>query len=130
MAGAQSRNQVHQRNLGGVARALKHAFTEEGSPKRNTIQTANQIVAVINLDGMAMAEVKQATIDFADARVNPGAGAPVCWLSAAIDDGVEIAVHVHAEGCGAYRAGKPRRHMEPGERNDAAQFRLDPIERR
>ena len=91
-AGAQARDQMHQRDLGGVARAVEHAFAEEGAAERDAVKPAHQRVAVIDLDGMAMTVLEQTAIDLADAVVDPGAGAVGFSLGAAVDHRVEIAV--------------------------------------
>jgi len=76
-----------------------------------------------------MADAVQSAIEIADARVDPGVRAPGLWLGAAVDHRVEIAITDHREALGAHRAGEPRRDVEGVERDDAALFRLDPIDR-
>ena len=58
-------------------------------------------------------------------RLRPGTG-----CGAAVDDGIEIAVDHDGEAVGAHGARQAVRHVEAIERNDAAPFRFDPIERR
>ena len=55
-AGLQARHQMHQRNLGSIAGAVEHALAEKGAAERDAIKPADQIVAVIDLDGVAVAE--------------------------------------------------------------------------
>ena len=54
-AGFEPRDQMHQRDLGSVARAVEHAFAEEGAAERDAVEPADQIVAVIDFDAVAMA---------------------------------------------------------------------------
>ncbi|MGY4288586.1 hypothetical protein ACVWXO_007806 [Bradyrhizobium sp. LM2.7] len=49
------RDQMHQRHLGGIARGVKHAFAEEGTPEAHTIEAADEIVALPGLDAVTMA---------------------------------------------------------------------------
>src|SRR5450631_3061165 len=107
---------MHQRNLGSVARAVEHAFAKERTAERDPVQAAHQIVAVIDLDAMAMTVLEQAAIDLADALVDPGAGAVKLGLGAAIDHRVEIAIHPDRERGGADRARKPGGYVELLER--------------
>ena len=51
---------MHQRDLGGVARAVEHALAEEGAAERDAVEPADQLVAVIDLDGVAMAALDTA----------------------------------------------------------------------
>src|SRR5665213_3787624 len=118
---------MHQRDLGGVARAVKHALAEEGTAERDAVKPAHQRVAVVHLDGMAMTALEQATIDLADAFVDPGAVAVGLGLGAAVDHRVEIAVDPDRERRAAYGAREPRRQMKALEQDDAAQVRLDPV---
>ncbi len=41
-AGNEPRDQMHQRDLRGVARAVEHAFAEEHAAERNAVETADQ----------------------------------------------------------------------------------------
>src|SRR5262249_21252389 len=85
---------------------------------------------VIDLDGVAMADVVELAIKRADAPIDPGARTAGPRLGAAVDDGLEIAVANDGETLRPNGAGKSRRNVKAIERNDAAQLRLDPIERR
>src|SRR3974377_369598 len=49
-AGAQPRDQMHQRDFRGVAGAVKHALPEEGAAKRYAVESADERRAVIALD--------------------------------------------------------------------------------
>ncbi len=88
----QPRDEMHQRDLRGIARAMEHALAEERAPEAHAVKPADQRVAVIDLDGVAMADVEQPAIELADRRVDPGARALRAGLRAAVDHGGEIAV--------------------------------------
>src|SRR5947207_12206193 len=117
---------MHQRDLRGMARAVKHALTEEGAAEAHAIKPADQHVAVIALDGVTVSDLKQPLIEPADRRVDPGARALRARFGAAVDDGGEVAVAGDRQVGRAYRPRKPRRHMEGIERNDPALGRIDP----
>ena len=61
-AGAQPRHQMHQGDLGGVAGAMEHALAEEGAAEAHAVKPADQLAAVIDLDGVAMADVVKLAI--------------------------------------------------------------------
>src|SRR6185437_13013780 len=121
---------MHKRDLGGVAGTVEHAFAEKGTTERDAVQSADELIAVVDFDGMTMAALEQAAVDFSDASVDPGAGAVGSGRRAAIDHGVKIAVHPYREAGGAHGTRQPRRQMKALERNDTAHVWLDPVQRR
>src|SRR4051794_37061914 len=88
-AGFQPRDEMHQRDLGGVARVVKHALAEKGAAERDAIEAADELRAVIDLDGVAMAALEQSAVDAPDTHVDPGAAAVGLRLRAALDDRLE-----------------------------------------
>ena len=52
-AGDQPRHQMHQRDLRGVAGAVKHALAEEGAAEADAVESADQIVVLPDLDAVA-----------------------------------------------------------------------------
>ena len=62
-AGLQPRDEMHERDLGGVARAVEHALAEEGAAEADAVEPADQRVAVVDLDRVAMADVEQVAIE-------------------------------------------------------------------
>src|SRR5581483_2718471 len=105
--GPQPPHKMHQRDLGAVALDVKHAFAEEGAAEADAIEPADQAHAVIDLDGVAMADAKEIAIERADAGVDPGAGALWARRRAALDHGVEVAIGDDRERRVAHRAGEP-----------------------
>src|SRR2546423_15603035 len=115
---------MHQRDLGRIARAVEHALAEERAAEAHAIKPADERIAVIDLDGVAMAQFEQAAIEPADRAVDPSARALRAGLGAALDDGIEIAVARDGEARAAHGSREPHRHMERVEPHDAALFRL------
>src|SRR6478752_3125173 len=103
---------MHERDLRGVARAMKHALTEKRAAQRHAIQTSDQFVAIIDFDRVAMAALEQGAIDASNARIDPGAGTVLFRLGASFDHGVEIAIDVDRPVRRAYRSRKPRGNMK------------------
>src|SRR6185437_11761445 len=68
----QPRHQMHQRDLGGIADAVKHALAEKGATEIDAIEAAGEIAVLPDLDAVAMAELMQPGIELADALVDPG----------------------------------------------------------
>src|SRR5215470_9247540 len=48
-------HQMNQRDLRGIAGAVEHALAEEGAPEAHTIEAADQIIVLPDLDAVAMA---------------------------------------------------------------------------
>src|ERR1700726_4339510 len=111
-ASLESRHQVHERNLGGVAGAVKHALAEEGAAETDAVEAADQRVAVVDLDGMTVAALVELAIQVMNAGVDPGAAASLPRLRAAVDDGVEIPIDDDGETVGAHGARQAVRHVE------------------
>src|ERR1041384_1847951 len=91
-AGLESRAEMHQRALRGVARAVKHALAEERATQVDAVKTTDERRAVIDLDRVAVADLEQAAIERADLGVDPGAGAARPRRRAAVDDRIEVAI--------------------------------------
>src|SRR6266849_2016065 len=111
---------MDKRNLGSVARAMEHALAEECAAKRHPIKTADQRLAVIHLQTMAMTALVELAIKLLDTGVDPGARTARPGLCAALEHGVEIAIDGDGETVGAHGAGQPRGHVKAVERDDAA----------
>ena len=47
-------DEVHQSDLGCVPRTVKHAFPEIRTAKRHTVEAADKVVAIPDLDAVAM----------------------------------------------------------------------------
>ena len=88
----QPRDQMHQRDLRGVARGVKHALAEEGASQADAVEPADEVVALPGLDAVAMAELVQPAIEVADALVDPGVLAARLRRGAAGDRGLERGV--------------------------------------
>src|SRR5258708_6380123 len=65
-AGDQPRHQMHQRYLGSVAGAMKHALAEEGAAEADPIKPADKVVILPDLDAVGVPEVVQPDIEIAD----------------------------------------------------------------
>ena len=50
----QPRHQMHQRHLGGVAGAMKHALAEKRAAEADAVQAADQVVILPDLDAVAV----------------------------------------------------------------------------
>src|SRR6516162_11280745 len=72
-AGLESCDEMHQRDFRRIAGTVKHALAEEGAAEAHAVKPAHQLLSVINLDGMAMANVIELAVERADTRVDPGA---------------------------------------------------------
>ena len=125
-AGDQSRHQMHQRHFRGVAHDMKHAFAEEGAAEADAVEAADQIVVLPDLDAVAMTELMQPAIEFADALVDPGVVAAGLRRGAACDHRLEGGVDGDGKRIGAHGARQPRGDAKTLQRDHAAHFRFDP----
>src|SRR6516162_6792811 len=124
--GLESRNQMDKGNLRGVARPMKHALAKECPAQRHSVKPADERIALVNLNAMAMPTLIELAIKQPDSRVDPGARATLRRLRAPIEDGVEVAVDGDRETVRAHSAGKPGRHMKAITRDHAAPLWFDP----
>ena len=129
-AGLETRDEVHERDLGSVARAVEHALAEERATERDAVKTADEGFAVVDFEAVAMTPVVQLAIEHADARVDPRARAAGAGLGAALKHRVEVAVDGDGEAVRAHGAGEAGRQVKAIERDNAALLGLEPIERR
>ena len=121
-AGPEAREQMHERDLRGVAGAMKHALAEEGAAQAHPVETADQRLALIGLDRMGMAGGEQFAIEPHDLVVDPG----LLTLGAGAHDRFERAVGDHPKSIRPHRLGEAARDDEPVERENSALLRLDP----
>src|SRR6202045_1148118 len=91
MTGLQPRHQMHQRNLGSVAGAVKHALAEKRASETDAVKAADQVLAVIDLNRMTVAALVEFAVQVVNAGVDPGSAASRHRLRAAVDNGGEIA---------------------------------------
>src|ERR1700761_8443892 len=106
---------------------MKHALAKERPAEADAIKAADQRLAIINLDAMAVAALVELAIEIADTDVDPGPAAARHRFGTAIDDCVEIAIGDHLEPVRANGAGKTIRNVKTIERNNAAPFGFYPI---
>src|SRR5262245_23853133 len=62
-AGLEARHQMHQRDLRSVARAVEHAFAEEGAAERDAVEAADQSLAVIDFEAVAVPPLVELAIE-------------------------------------------------------------------
>src|SRR5690606_23750671 len=123
------RDEMNQRDLGGVAFPVEHALAEERTAEPDTVEPADKLAVTPGFDGMAMPDLVQPAVELADPPVDPGSRTPGRGLGAAVDHGPEVAVDEHLEPVGADGAGEPLRQMEPVERYQAPHVGLEPVQR-
>ena len=58
-AGSKPREQMHERDLGGVARAVKHALAEERAAQAHAVEAADQRAVLVDLDRMRVARRRE-----------------------------------------------------------------------
>src|ERR1700761_6869922 len=97
---------MHQRDLRSVAGDVKHALTEKSAAETDAIETADQIIAVINFNGVAIAALVELAVQTPNARIDPGPAPSRHRPRAAVDDRIEIAVGDHGEAIGPHSAGE------------------------
>ena len=83
---------MHQRDFGCVAGAVEHALAEKSAPQADAVEAADQFIAVVDLDRVAVAAFVELAVEVADASIDPGAGAAGHRLRAAVEHSIEIAI--------------------------------------
>lgn len=129
-AGAEPRDEVRQRDLRRVTRAADHRFAEKGAPERHPVEPARKLAVQPAFDAMRVAELEQPVVARPDDGVDPRRRPVVGGRGAQRD-------HVGKGGIG--RDAKAVRHddffqavrqVKVVERQDRAQSRFDPMDRR
>src|SRR5919201_2254874 len=103
---------MHQRNLGSVAGAVKHALAEERACETHAIEAAHEHVLIVDFDRMAISVVEQCAVEPSDPVVDPGAATARLGLGTAVDHCIEIGVAYDAKAIAADRARQTRGDME------------------
>jgi len=67
----QSRHQIDQSDLAGVARARKHALAEKRATEMDAVQSAGEHAVLPYLHRVAMTEREQLAVQASDAPVDP-----------------------------------------------------------
>src|SRR6185437_10637482 len=93
----QPRHQMHQRNLGCVAGAMKHALAKKGAAETDAIKAADEVAVQPDLDRVAVAERVQPAIEIADALVDPGVLPAFLRCGTTRYDGLESGIDRDAE---------------------------------
>src|SRR6202008_931278 len=118
-AGAQARDKVHERDLGGIAPAVEHALAEEGAAQRDPVEPAGERLAVIDFEAVAVTALVELAIERADARIDPGARPAGLGFGATREHAVEVAVDRDGVAIAAHGAREPAGDMKAIERDDA-----------
>ena len=71
-AGLEPGDQMDKRHLGGIANAVEHALAEECAAKCHSVKSADQLVALIYFQTMAVAALVKLPIEQANAGIDPG----------------------------------------------------------
>src|SRR5262249_26029460 len=121
-------HQMHQRNLAGVALAAEHALAEEGATECDAVEAAHQFALASALDTVAIAEREELVGQAPDRPVDPGFAAPEIRRGAGLHDAIEIRAAAHVETALAHGASEAPRQMKILQWQDAASFRIDPID--
>src|SRR5262249_748888 len=97
---------------------------------RHSVKPADERIALVNLNAMAMPTLIELAIKQPDPGVDPGARATRRRLRAPVENAVEVAVDGDRETIRSHRAGERGRDMKAIKRDHAAPLRLDPEQRR
>lgn len=129
-AGDQPRDEVRERNLRRVAHAADHRFAEKGTPERHAVEAADERVAVPAFDAVRVAEAKEPFVARLDHGVDPRRRAIARGRGAQRHDVGEGGVGGDAKALADNDLPQAARQVESVQRQDRAQPRLDPVDRR
>ncbi len=129
-AGDQSRHEVSERDFRCVARAADHRFAEKGAAERYAIESTDQRAVQPAFDAVRVAEPEQALVTRADHRVDPGRRPVSGGFGTECHHVREHRVGGDAETIGDDHFPEAARKMKTVERQDRAQPRFDPMNRR
>jgi len=129
-AGDQPRDEMRERDLRGVARAADHRFAEKGAAERDAVKPARQLAVLPAFDAVRMAELEQSVVARADDGVDPRRRPVGGGRGAERDHVGEGGVGGDAKAVRHDDFFQTARQVEVIERQDRAQPRLDPMDRR
>ena len=124
----QPRDQVHQRHLRGVPHPAEHAFAEKRPTDRHPVEAADQVPAHPAFHRMGVAHAMQRGEQAFDVGIDPGLPPPRAGPGrrAGGDGGGEIGIDRHQERVGQRGAQQSPRQVEGVERQNSAQFGVEP----
>ena len=64
---------MHERNFRGITGTVEHALAEKRASETDAVEPADQFVAVIDLDGVAVTPLVKLSVEIANAGIDPGA---------------------------------------------------------
>ncbi len=129
-AGDQPRDEMRERDLRGVAHAADHRFAEKGAAQCDAVESADQLALLPAFDAVGMAEAEEPLVARFDHRVDPRRRAVGGGLGAERHHVCEGAIGGDVEMLADDRPFQPARQAEAVQRQDRAQPRLDPMDRR
>ncbi len=129
-ARAQPCDEVRERDFRGVARAADHRFAEKGAAERHAVEAPDQLVPLPAFDAVRVADAEQAFVTRLDQRVYPRRRPVGRGLGAERDHARKFGVGGNAEAFADDGLLQAARQAEAVERQDRAQPRLDPMDRR
>ena len=119
-----------ERDLRRVADAADHRFAKKGAAQGHAIEPSDELALLPAFDAMRVAEAKQPVITRLDHRVDPGRRAIGGGLRAERDHVGKGAVGGDVEAFAGDHFFQAARQAEAVERQDRAQSRFDPMDRR
>ena len=117
-----------ERDLRRVGATADHRFAEERTPQRQTVQAADQCVALPAFDRMRIAHAVERHEHLFDAVVDPGFRPVVGAFRAQLDHPFERGVGGDAEPVARDRLAQRRGQVKAVDRQDRACARLHPID--
>ena len=120
---------MHQRHLAGIGLDAEHALTEKYGAQGDPVQPAHEIAVAPAFYAVGAPHLMQFDIEIDDFVVDPGFAAARTRRGAVADHRFESAVAAHFEVTPGQFAAQAARDMEGLQRQDAALFRVDPIQR-
>jgi len=124
------RDKVRERDLGRIARPADHRFAEKGAAERDAVEPTDQLVLLPAFDAVRVADLEQAVVTRLDYRVDPRCRPVARGLGAQRNHVGKGAVGGDAKAIGDDRLFQAVRQAEAIERQDRAQPRFDPMDRR
>lgn len=124
--GLEPRDEMRERNLGGIGGEAEHAFPEKGRTDSQPIQAADQRPVLPRLDRMRVAAPVKLEKSALDRRVYPGVGPLGTPRRAGRDDLGEIPVDGDPEALRPNQSGERARDAESVQRQNRPAFRFDP----
>jgi len=125
---AEARHEVDKRHLAGIALTAEHAFAKKGGSYRHAVEPSDQPTVTPCFEAMRMPHFMQRRVELHDLFIDPTIRPAGAGFGTGLDHAQKSAIGADFEGLAPHRAAQAPRHVKSVEGQNAALFRVDPVQ--